>query len=76
VSYTVVQTRYDEVVTPFTSAFLAGGGNTANILLQDACPAEVIDHHFMPHSQLAIRWTLQALARTGPADPQSPPSCV
>jgi hypothetical protein len=73
VSYTVVQTRYDEVVTPYTSAFLAGG---ANVLLQDACPAEVIDHHFMPHSALAIRWTLQALGRTGPANPQSPPSCV
>ena len=73
VSYTVVQTRYDEVVTPYTSAFLDGG---ANILLQDACPAEVIDHHFMPHSALAIRWTLQALGRSGPADPQSPPSCV
>jgi len=76
VSYTVVETKYDEVVTPFTSAFLAGGTNTANILLQDACPAEVIDHHEIPNSQLAIRWTLQALARSGPADPQLPPSCV
>jgi triacylglycerol lipase len=76
VSYTVVQTRYDEVVTPFTSAFLAGDGNTANILLQDACPAEVIDHHEIPNSALALRWTLQALGRPGAADPQSPPSCV
>jgi triacylglycerol esterase/lipase EstA (alpha/beta hydrolase family) len=76
VSYTVVQTRYDEVVTPFTSAFLAGDGNTANILLQDACPAEVIDHHEMPNSALALRWTLQALGRPGPADPQSPPPCL
>jgi triacylglycerol esterase/lipase EstA (alpha/beta hydrolase family) len=76
VSYTVVETRYDEIVTPFTSAFLAGGANTANILLQDACPAEVIDHHLIPHSALAIRWTLQALARRGPADPAQPPSCV
>jgi triacylglycerol esterase/lipase EstA (alpha/beta hydrolase family) len=76
VSYTVVQTRYDEVVTPFTSAFLAGDRNTANILLQDACPAEVIDHHEIPNSALALRWTLHALGRPGPADPQSPPSCV
>jgi triacylglycerol esterase/lipase EstA (alpha/beta hydrolase family) len=76
VSYTVLQTRYDEVVTPYTSAFLEGGDNTANILLQDACPAEVIDHHFMPHSQLAIRWTLAALGRPGPADPENPPSCI
>jgi triacylglycerol esterase/lipase EstA (alpha/beta hydrolase family) len=76
VSYTVIQTRYDEVVLPYTSAFLAGGTNTANILLQDACPAEVIDHHEIPNSQLAIRWTLQAVGRPGPADPAAPPSCV
>jgi triacylglycerol lipase len=76
VSYTVVETRYDEVVTPFTSAFLAPGPNTANILLQDACPNEVIDHHLIPHSALAIRWTLQALGRRGPADPANPPSCA
>ncbi|MGZ4271910.1 MAG: esterase/lipase family protein [Solirubrobacteraceae bacterium] len=76
ISYTVIETKYDEVVTPYTSAFLADGPNTANILLQDACPAEVIDHHEMPNDQLALRWTLQALCRPGPADPQNPPSCV
>jgi triacylglycerol esterase/lipase EstA (alpha/beta hydrolase family) len=76
VSYTVIQTRYDEVVTPYTSAFLAGGANTANVLLQDACPAHVIDHHFMPHDRLAISWALQPLGRPGPADPARPPSCV
>jgi triacylglycerol esterase/lipase EstA (alpha/beta hydrolase family) len=76
VSYTVIETRYDEVVVPYTSAFLAGGANTANILLQDACPAEVIDHHEIPNDQLAIRWTLQALDRPGPADPTDPPSCT
>jgi hypothetical protein len=76
VSYTVIETRYDEVVLPYTSAFLAGGANTANILLQDACPAEVIDHHEMPNDALALRWTLQALGRPGPADPADPPSCT
>ena len=49
---------------------------TANILLQDACPAEVIDHHEMPNDGLAIRWALQALGRPGPADPAQPPSCI
>jgi triacylglycerol esterase/lipase EstA (alpha/beta hydrolase family) len=76
VSYTQIETRYDEIVTPFTSAFLAPGPNTANILLQDACPNEVIDHHLIPYSALAIRWTMQALGRRGPADPAHPPSCV
>jgi triacylglycerol lipase len=76
VSYTVIETRYDEVVIPYTSAFLAGGANTANILLQDACSAELIDHHEIPNSALALRWTLQALGRPGPADPADPPNCV
>jgi triacylglycerol lipase len=76
VSYTQIETTYDEVVTPYTSAFLAGGSNTANVLLQDACPAEVIDHHEMPNDGLAIRWALQALGRPGPADLAHPPSCV
>jgi triacylglycerol lipase len=49
---------------------------TANILLQDACPAEVIDHHEMPNDGLAIRWALQALGQPGPADPAHPPSCT
>jgi triacylglycerol esterase/lipase EstA (alpha/beta hydrolase family) len=76
VSYTQIETRYDEVVTPYTSAFLAGGANTANVLLQDACPAEVIDHHEMPNDALAMRWALQALGRSGPADVSDPPSCI
>jgi triacylglycerol esterase/lipase EstA (alpha/beta hydrolase family) len=76
VSYTSIETRYDEVVTPFTSAFLAPGPNTANVLLQDACPAEVVDHQFIPDSALALRWTLQALGRPGPADPGHPPPCI
>jgi triacylglycerol lipase len=76
VSYTSIETRYDEVVTPFTSAFLAPGPNTANILLQDACPADVVDHQFIPDDRIALRWTLQALGRPGPADPARPPSCA
>jgi triacylglycerol lipase len=76
VSYTQIETRYDEVVTPYSSAFLTPGPRTANVLLQDACPAEVIDHHEMPNDGLAIRWALQALGRPGPADPAHPPSCI
>ena len=67
VSYTSIETRYDEVVTPFTSAFLAPGPNTANILLQDACPAEVVDHHVDP--ERPRRAALDA-AGTRPARPR------
>ncbi|WP_214416690.1 esterase/lipase family protein [Sphaerisporangium fuscum] len=43
VKYTVITTRYDEVVTPYTSAYLAGSG-VRNILLQDACPLDFSAH--------------------------------
>jgi hypothetical protein len=36
VSDTVIQTRYDEVVTPYTSSFLSGA-NVTNMLLQEQC---------------------------------------
>jgi triacylglycerol lipase len=76
VSYTVLETKYDEVVTPYSSEFLTPGPSVANILLQDACPEHVIDHHEMPNDPLAYRWTIRALERSGPADPADPPSCV
>jgi triacylglycerol lipase len=76
VSYTVVETSHDEVVTPFTSAFLAPGPNTTNILLQDHCPADPVDHTQIHNDPVVLRWTLQALGRTGPADPSQPPRCI
>jgi triacylglycerol lipase len=75
VSYTVVETSHDEVVTPFTSAFLAAGPNTTNILLQDRCPADPVDHTQIHDDPVVLRWTLQALGRPGPADPAHPPAC-
>ena len=36
VDYTVIESRYDEVVTPYTSAFLSGPKVT-NVLLQEQC---------------------------------------
>ena len=74
-SYTEIETRSTRWSRPYTSAFLSPVPGT-NVLLQDACPADVIEHHEMPNDGLAIRWALQALGRSGPADPTHPPSCV
>src|SRR5262249_55724947 len=39
VDYTAVQTRYDAVVVPYTSAFLDGpAARVTNVVLQAACP--------------------------------------
>ncbi|MGW1228093.1 esterase/lipase family protein [Streptomyces sp. NPDC002530] len=43
VRYTVISTRYDEVVTPYRTQFLDGPG-VRNVLLQDLCPLDVSEH--------------------------------
>ncbi|THA32665.1 alpha/beta fold hydrolase [Streptomyces sp. A1547] len=45
VRYTVIATKYDEVVTPYRSAFLEGtGSNVRNVVLQDLCPLDLSEH--------------------------------
>jgi triacylglycerol esterase/lipase EstA (alpha/beta hydrolase family) len=43
VKYTVIATKYDEVVTPYKSQFLKGP-DVKNVLLQDLCPADISEH--------------------------------
>lgn len=43
VKYTVVTTKYDEVVTPYTSGNLTGSG-VDNVLLQDSCSIDLSEH--------------------------------
>ena len=58
--YTVIETAYDEVVTPYTSAFLTGP-NVTNVLLQDQCPADGDDHLAVSFDAIAMRDVLNAL---------------
>jgi triacylglycerol esterase/lipase EstA (alpha/beta hydrolase family) len=68
VSYTVIQTRYDEVVTPYTSAFLSGP-NVTNIRLQDQCPLDFSEHLAISFDHIALRNVLNAL---DPANARQP----
>ncbi|GAA0650549.1 alpha/beta fold hydrolase [Streptomyces thermocarboxydovorans] len=43
VSYTVLVTRYDEVLTPYRNQFLSGP-DVRNVLLQDLCPLDLSEH--------------------------------
>ncbi|MDQ0747400.1 triacylglycerol esterase/lipase EstA (alpha/beta hydrolase family) [Streptomyces africanus] len=43
VRYTVIATRYDEVVTPWRSQYL-NGPDVRNVLLQDLCPVDLSEH--------------------------------
>jgi triacylglycerol esterase/lipase EstA (alpha/beta hydrolase family) len=69
VTYTVIQTRNDEVVTPYTSAFLTPGPNVNNITLQDQCALDQGDHLSMPYDHIADADVLSAL---DPAHPRHP----
>jgi triacylglycerol esterase/lipase EstA (alpha/beta hydrolase family) len=64
VRYTVITTRYDEVVTPYTSAFL-DGPEVTNIVLQEQCPLDTSDHLAVSFDATALRDVLNALDPAG-----------
>ena len=60
VNYTVIESANDEVVTPYTSAFLSGPG-VSNILLQQQCTLDQGEHLSMPYDHIADADVLTAL---------------
>ena len=76
VSYTQVVTRYDEVVIPYTSGFLAPDARVTNLTLQDVCPTDTAEHLRIPYDPPAIAITRNALRRSGPANPGFRPACA
>jgi triacylglycerol esterase/lipase EstA (alpha/beta hydrolase family) len=72
VDYTVIQTRYDQVVTPYTSAFLSGP-NVKNVLLQNQCILDLGDHLSMPYDHIAAADVLTALDPLHPRNPLCTP---
>ena len=76
VSYTQITTRYDEVVIPHTSGYLAKGPRTTNITVQNKCPLAAPDHLTHPLSRPTLDITLNALTHRGPARKGYQPSCL
>ncbi|MCM2576586.1 esterase/lipase family protein [Streptomyces meridianus] len=72
VRYTVIATRYDQVVTPYTSQFLAGP-DVRNVLLQDLCPADVSEHLAIG---LADRIAFHEAANALDPDRATPTTCA
>jgi triacylglycerol esterase/lipase EstA (alpha/beta hydrolase family) len=70
-SYTVIETKYDTVVTPYTSAFLSGP-NVTNITLQDQCARDLVDHVGIIYDAIALHDVLNALDPAG----ATPPACT
>jgi triacylglycerol esterase/lipase EstA (alpha/beta hydrolase family) len=69
VHYTVIETQHDEVVTPYTSAFLSGP-NVNNVTLQNGCPIDLADHLAIIYDRRALALTMNAL---DPAHPVAVP---
>ena len=68
VSYTVIESANDEVVTPYTSAFLSGSEVT-NITLQRQCILDQGEHLSMPYDHIADADVLTALDPPHPRHP-------
>lgn len=64
IDYTTIVTRYDQIVVPYTASLLSGAGNT-NVVLQDVCPANTVEHTGISYDPLAQRLVQNAL------DPQN-----
>jgi hypothetical protein len=71
VRYTVIQTRYDDVVTPYVNAFLRPAPNVTNELVQDYCGLDFTDHLGIPYDPIARHLVLNALD----ASTATPPRC-
>jgi pimeloyl-ACP methyl ester carboxylesterase len=66
VGYTVIESTGDEVVTPYTNAFLPAASNVTNITVNDQCSLDHSDHLEIAADPVALADMLNAL------DPASP----
>ena len=66
VTYAVIESRDDEVITPYTNAFLPAAPNVSDITLQNQCPPDASDHLEIASDPVAMADMLNAL---DPAQP-------
>jgi triacylglycerol esterase/lipase EstA (alpha/beta hydrolase family) len=64
--YVVIETKYDEVVTPYTQAFLTGP-HVQNITLQDQCPTDFSEHIGIIYDPVALQDVMNALGSDSPS---------
>jgi triacylglycerol esterase/lipase EstA (alpha/beta hydrolase family) len=61
VKYVVIETADDEVVTPYTNAFLPAGSNVQDITLQNQCSQDASDHLSIAYDSNALQDMINAL---------------
>ena len=77
VFHTTIATIHDEIVTPYTSQALVGPAKrVTNVVIQDFCPLNPIEHDQTPNDPVVQKFVLAALANTkGPLPTTFRPSC-
>jgi len=70
IDYTVIATKYDEVVTPYTQTFLkaAAGTSVDNITIQNVCALDLSEHVSLSYSKNVAQIVLNKL---DPAHPHA-----
>ena len=68
VQYTVIESRYDDVITPYTNAFLKGEG-AKNIIVQDSCNLDFTDHVGITYDPITLRIVQNSLDPTTAVTP-------
>jgi triacylglycerol esterase/lipase EstA (alpha/beta hydrolase family) len=63
VDYTVIVSRYDEVITPYTNGYLTAGpgASVTNIQVQNTCGKDATDHLEAPYDPITLTHVLNAL---------------
>lgn len=74
IDHTVITTIHDEVVTPPRSQALSGD-TVGNVVLQDQCRDDAVEHVGIIFDPVALQWVRHALLRAGPADPAARADC-
>ncbi len=73
VKYVVIETDHDEVVTPYTHAFLSGS-NVTNIAIQSQCPSDPVAHIGMFDDSPSLQNVLNQLSSS--PNPSFKASCT
>jgi len=76
IDHTMITTRYDEIVSPYTSSFLAQGpGATVHdVVVQDGCEQDYSEHLSLTYDPRAL-WYVRAALDPAVSERETPP-CV
>ena len=66
IDYSTINTRIDELVVPYTNGFLPEAPNVSNVVLQDYCQAEPVEHFLAIVSNPVYQMVIQAADDEGP----------